>query len=293
MKRKGRYKDWMFAGCVAMMMGLCLLVSCQHSPLRSRVGTPMLGRQTANWTATHLRENPPSSVKDVAELMKTKPEGRNSNARGTYTCWACYELQENGQFYEAVAGTLTRKGKLVSWCVKTPRTFGGERIVGDGSLFDFAQHPGMKKAYLPFFRRRWKSYAASVSSKAYFSPDGTYCFVPPAGQKVVGWKGNQAIVKNTNKPLPTSASEQQIETQAQEAGANWGLALLEAFANAYIANKASSAVAPAPVSTQADSNPQWLQDFQAKQAEKYRKAAEDHDRIWSQHVIDGAGFSTF
>lgn len=281
MKTGIRHSDWMFVGRIAMIIGLFLLVSCQDSPLKFRVGTPMLGRKSANWTATYLRENPPSSVKDIAELMKTKPMGLSSNAKGTYTCWACYELQENGRYYEAVAGTLTRKGKLVSWCVKTPRVFGGESIVGDGSLFDFLKHPGMQKACIPFFQRRWKSYAASVSSKAYFSPDGTHCFVPPAGQKVIGWKGNQAIV------------ERQIKTQAQEQKTNWGLVLLDAFANAYIANNASSAEVPSLSGNRTNTNPQWLQDFQAKQAEKARKAGEDRDRIWNQHIIDGAGFSNF
>ncbi|MGN0865088.1 MAG: hypothetical protein ACI4P8_02955 [Akkermansia sp.] len=261
-----------------------LLVSCQYEILAS-TGTPALQRSSVDRTMEAYRAHPPRTENEMINLLQHKPQGVYRKGKFKYSYWGWYEINPANQYFSALAACISENGKIQRSAIKRPTIWGTEQVYGDASIFDFEQHPEMKRASLPFFRKQCECEAAQQKRKLYMSPSGMSSYLLGTNETFLGWDGeNPRVAKQTAQP---SSAKQNAAVNAQvgEAVLN-SLVTALATKNAVVVPEAPTD--PAIIERNRRKNQELIDYWKRKEQE-----AKERYEYWHDVHYSKGGFSTW
>ena len=267
---------------LALLVFLALLSSCSHDIFCS-AGVPSLSDNSVKSVIEKCEANPPTTEREMVELLQHEPLGVCHDAKGKYSHWGYVAVTPTGERYQSVAGCLSVKGKIVAYCIRRPSFWSGETICGDVSIFKAENNPGMATAALPFFRKIQECRAAQIGRPVYFSESGKTSYILPLGEKFLGWNGEEPQVEKLYDQTPVAQSN---------ASPGLGTIFLNAFITA-LANTPTTTYVPQPTVTGTpapSNNNQRIIDYWNRKA---AKAKQDGERYRDMHWGSKGGFSTF
>lgn len=271
--------------CLTILSSTLALFSCKHDILYS-TGVPALSRNSVVRVMRDYKANPPVTERDMSALLQHKPLGSYRDAKGKYSHWGWFEINPGGAIYQNVAGCYSdRKGRIKASCIRRASFWTGEKICGDGSIFDSEENPGMLEASLPFFKKREMCRAAYQKRPVYFSPSGKNSYILQPGEKFLGWRGEEPRVKKSSESPRAPAGGNQESNQSLE----YLNLFLDALGSS-LANSPSNTYVPqtTPVSSGSNKN-QDIIDYWNRKA---KEAKEDHERYSKMHWGNSGGFKT-
>lgn len=243
------------------------------------MGAPSLNNNSVIKTIETYQAAPPTTEKQMINILRHAPIGTHKQGNVKYSYWGCVEVYADGSLYKSIAGCISVGGKIRSSCIKRANFWGNEKVYGDGSVFDTNKHPGMLKAFLPFFRQIELCRAAYQQRPVYFSPDGTHSYIPADGERFLGWKGNEAQVERIYTPAATPEP-------------NTGAIILNALINAAVNATAPQPSVQQPVYTPPADNTKRNQEIIDYWNRKAEKAKNDYEYWRDVHNDRRFGFDT-
>ncbi len=194
-----------------------LLSSCTATlhPVKIIVsnGPPSMMRHQVVQTGEKFKAQPPTTLKQMSDMLGAPPMGTYEDAKGKYCRWEAYEESAGGGKQSAIAACLVRKNGdidkyFISYC---PRPFehkdgpGDGVTVGDTELQSEALHPGVVKANRVPFRELTIKRGFAYGKEVVFSPSGLNAVFLPHGARVKEWVGETA---NISYPAPQVQPQQ-------------------------------------------------------------------------------------